>query len=271
MAYFSVTDFNKHQTPDFYRRSKYAFRKTYGRSFDGTLAIANIPSVRSQVSKTLPDAYLFTSRSISLPGFRAANLPRESAQHGNLFSRTSDQTLSPRHPRQHRQGHTGTQALYTRQLCCGTREDSLRTRCHDGQPVLGRLALGSLSSCKRGRQDAYAARFEQQHSNLHSHQRRQDVRDQCARHPDNRSRQLSHHGSEFRRFRLLVHFASNTDIHRNSWQIQPVLTIIQLYRRRRQVELFFKWIKQYLLIKKFYGTTDNAVKTQFKTNKTVTN
>jgi transposase len=40
------------------------------------------------------------------------------------------------------------------------------------------------------------------------------------------------------------------------------LTIAQLYRCRWQVELFFKWIKQNLRIKSFYGTTDNAVKAQ---------
>jgi len=42
----------------------------------------------------------------------------------------------------------------------------------------------------------------------------------------------------------------------------PALTIAQLYRCRWQVELFFKWIKQHLRIKRFYGTTENAVKTQ---------
>lgn len=42
----------------------------------------------------------------------------------------------------------------------------------------------------------------------------------------------------------------------------PALTIAQLYRCRWQVELFFKWIKQHLRIKAFYGTTENAVKTQ---------
>jgi transposase len=39
-------------------------------------------------------------------------------------------------------------------------------------------------------------------------------------------------------------------------------TIAKLYKRRWQVELFFKWIKQYLRIKTFFGTTPNAVKTQ---------
>ena len=42
----------------------------------------------------------------------------------------------------------------------------------------------------------------------------------------------------------------------------PALTIAQLYKRRWDVELFFKWIKQHLRIKKFYGTSANAVKTQ---------
>jgi len=42
----------------------------------------------------------------------------------------------------------------------------------------------------------------------------------------------------------------------------PALTIARLYKYRWQVELFFKWIKQHLRIKAFYGTSDNAVKTQ---------
>ena len=42
----------------------------------------------------------------------------------------------------------------------------------------------------------------------------------------------------------------------------PSLTIAQLYKCRWQVELFFKWIKQHLRIKSFYGTSTNAVKTQ---------
>jgi len=42
----------------------------------------------------------------------------------------------------------------------------------------------------------------------------------------------------------------------------PALSIALLYKSRWQVELFFKWIKQHLRIKAFYGTSDNAVKTQ---------
>jgi IS4 transposase len=42
----------------------------------------------------------------------------------------------------------------------------------------------------------------------------------------------------------------------------PAATIAALYKNRWQVELFFKWIKQHLRIKSFYGTSENAVKTQ---------
>ena len=52
----------------------------------------------------------------------------------------------------------------------------------------------------------------------------------------------------------LVFLTNNFDL--------PALTIAQLYRCRWQVELFFKWIKQHLRIKRFSGTTENAVKTQ---------
>jgi hypothetical protein len=52
----------------------------------------------------------------------------------------------------------------------------------------------------------------------------------------------------------LVFLTNNFDL--------PALTIAKLYKCRWQVELFFKWIKQYLRIKAFYGNTENAVKIQ---------
>jgi hypothetical protein len=54
--------------------------------------------------------------------------------------------------------------------------------------------------------------------------------------------------------KLLVFLTNNFDL--------PALTIADLYRCRWQVELFFKWIKQHLRIKKFFGTSENALKTQ---------
>jgi IS4 transposase len=54
--------------------------------------------------------------------------------------------------------------------------------------------------------------------------------------------------------KALVFLTNNFDL--------PALTIAQLYKSRWRVELFFKWIKQNLRIKHFFGTTANAVKTQ---------
>ncbi len=53
----------------------------------------------------------------------------------------------------------------------------------------------------------------------------------------------------------------NLEFLTNNFEL-PALIIAQLYKQRWQVELFFKWIKQHLRIKEFYGTTENAVKTQ---------
>jgi transposase len=54
--------------------------------------------------------------------------------------------------------------------------------------------------------------------------------------------------------KTLVFLTNNTSL--------PALTITALYKSRWQVELFFKWIKQHLRIKKFLGISENAVKTQ---------
>lgn len=54
--------------------------------------------------------------------------------------------------------------------------------------------------------------------------------------------------------KILIFLSNNFDL--------PADTIAQLYRSRWQIELFFKWIKQNLRIKAFYGTSENAVKTQ---------
>ena len=54
--------------------------------------------------------------------------------------------------------------------------------------------------------------------------------------------------------RSLVFLTNNMEL--------PALTVARLYKQRWQVELFFKWIKQHLKIKEFYGYSDNAVRTQ---------
>jgi hypothetical protein len=67
------------------------------------------------------------------------------------------------------------------------------------------------------------------------------------------------------KLRRVVFVDEDKDIRLNLMTNQmtlPALTIAELYRCRWQVELFFKWIKQHLRIKAFYGTSENAVKTQ---------
>ena len=65
--------------------------------------------------------------------------------------------------------------------------------------------------------------------------------------------------------RRIHYFDTCRDLHliflTNNLQLQP-LTIAQLYRARWQVKLFFRWTKQHLRIRAFYGTSPNAVKTQ---------
>jgi uncharacterized protein DUF4372/DDE family transposase len=66
-----------------------------------------------------------------------------------------------------------------------------------------------------------------------------------------RLRRIRYHDDDGRR---LIFLTNNMTL--------PAITICDLYRLRWQVELFFKWIKQHLRIKRFFGTSDNAVKTQ---------
>ena len=65
--------------------------------------------------------------------------------------------------------------------------------------------------------------------------------------------------------RRIHYYSAETDqrlvLLTNNFSI-PALTVAALYRYRWQIELFFKWIKQHLRIKRFFGTSDNSVKTQ---------
>ncbi|MGH9548692.1 MAG: IS4 family transposase, partial [Terriglobales bacterium] len=67
---------------------------------------------------------------------------------------------------------------------------------------------------------------------------------------------------QFRRIRFKDPESGKTLVFLTNNSSLPALTIAALYKSRWQVELFFKWIKQHLRIKKFLGTSENAVKTQ---------
>jgi hypothetical protein len=68
--------------------------------------------------------------------------------------------------------------------------------------------------------------------------------------------------AHLRRVRFRAPDTGKTLIFLTNQTTLPALTICDLYKSRWQVELFFKWIKQHLRIKRFYGTSENAVKTQ---------
>jgi hypothetical protein len=74
----------------------------------------------------------------------------------------------------------------------------------------------------------------------------------------------SHQGfqASLRRIRIKDPETAKTLIFLTNNFVLPALTITELYRCRWQVELFFKWIKQHLRIKAFFGTSENAVKSQ---------
>lgn len=76
--------------------------------------------------------------------------------------------------------------------------------------------------------------------------------DKSIKHYPDRFRRVSYRDPESGK--TLVFLTNNFDL--------PALTIAQLYKSRWRIELFFKWVKQNLRIKHFFGTTENAVRTQ---------
>lgn len=71
-----------------------------------------------------------------------------------------------------------------------------------------------------------------------------------------------HYPDHLRRIRFKDAETDKTLVFLTNQTMLPALTICALYKCRWQVELFFKWIKQHLRIKRFYGTSENAVKSQ---------
>ena len=73
---------------------------------------------------------------------------------------------------------------------------------------------------------------------------------------------IRHYPDKLRRIHYVdAHTGKSLVFLTNNFEL-PALTIALLYKSRWKVELFFKWIKQHLRIKHFYGTSENAVKTQ---------
>jgi len=75
-------------------------------------------------------------------------------------------------------------------------------------------------------------------------------------------RSATHYLDKLRRIKYRDAETENTLVFLTNNLTLPALTIARLYKSRWQVELFFKWIKQHLRIKRFFGNSENAVKTQ---------
>ena len=75
-------------------------------------------------------------------------------------------------------------------------------------------------------------------------------------------RSATHYPDKLRRIKYRDAETENTLVFLTNNLTLPALTIARLYKSRWQVELFFKWIKQHLRIKRFFGNSENAVKTQ---------
>ena len=73
---------------------------------------------------------------------------------------------------------------------------------------------------------------------------------------------LKDYSEQIRRIKFIDKETGKTLVFITNNKTLPALTIAALYKNRWQVELFFKWIKQHLRIKKFFGTSENAVKAQ---------
>jgi len=73
---------------------------------------------------------------------------------------------------------------------------------------------------------------------------------------------LKDYSEQIRRIKFIDKETGKTLVFITNNKTLPALAIAALYKNRWQVELFFKWIKQHLRIKKFFGTSENAVKAQ---------
>ena len=85
----------------------HVFRPVGVRATHGAFAPSHIPSLRAALPLQISHQDFFASRSISLHGFRATDLPRELARHRNLSACSPSQALPLGHTRQHRQEYAG--------------------------------------------------------------------------------------------------------------------------------------------------------------------
>src|SRR3972149_7562967 len=146
--------------------SHHVFRPIGVRATHEAFTPSHVPPLYAALPFQLSHQDILASRSVSLHGLRATDLPREPARHRNLSARPSGQALSSWHTRSCCQEYPGRcqriprlaqlrrlrdepdpdgqNALHQRSLRRGAGTDGLRTGYYDQRPVLERLAVGTL-------------------------------------------------------------------------------------------------------------------------------
>src|SRR3989344_91648 len=270
------------------------------RADHAAFAVDDVSPLRRALWRRTQGQDLFLPRALSLHGLCPADLSRELARHRSVPARASRQAVPHGHPEPGFAQHAGRcqrsarlaplrrvcpvahwnrpSSLYRGAVWRRSEGDGLRAGCQHHRPVPVGVSLGPVSLDQGGHQAAHALGPAWQHPHVPAHQRRQTARRQCPRPVAARARRLLRHGSRLHRLRTAASpQGSDTPLRRIRFKdpktgkrlvfltnhfALPAITITELYRCRWQVELFFKWIKQHLRIKAFFGTSENAVKTQ---------
>src|SRR5258707_1236109 len=197
---------------------------------DGLSSCKSISPVRPTLSRRLQTQKLLLLGPVSLHGFRATNLSRESARYRSLPARATDQTLPSRHSRPGLAQHLspcelGARLAHLRRLCASADyprasalrgrqlrrrvgPDRLRARCHHDRFVPGAFSLGQVSQTQRSGETAHPARPARQHPNCCDRYTWQGSRSQHSGSTYLRSRRVLCDGSRLPRFRASLQIAS---------------------------------------------------------------
>src|SRR5207247_2587417 len=213
-----------------------------------------ISPVRSEIRRQSKCAPTVVLEPVSGDGLCSTDLSPQPSRHRSLFESTAFQALSLRLQSPHPTLHSGRRQRASRlenlrRLCpYSDRHRSASVRRHRSWIGSGGYRLRSGRYHHRSVSECFPLGHLQ--ASQGSHQ---------ASHADGSSqlypiplRRVSYYSEQTDQFLVFL---------TNNFSIDP-LTVAALYRYRWQIELFFKWIKQHLRIKRFFGTSPNSVKSQ---------
>src|SRR6266446_1862365 len=263
-----------------YERRPHRFRP-----IAGLVAQIRIRQVCSTLSRQLPRPQVDQLRTVCCHGFCPIDLAREFARHRNMSARSGIQTLSQRYSPTHRSQYAGRRKAAIKLHTLLSLQGNFPTvviitpgSVHDVN-ILDQLVYeaGSFYIMDRGYLDFARLHRIQEYSAFFVTRAKKNFRFQRRySRPVDKSTGLRFdqtvelsgfyaqraYPETLRRIayrdpqtgKALVFLTNNFTV--------PALVIAQLYHGRWHIELFFKWIKQHLRIKAFYGTSQNAVRTQ---------